>query len=67
MCARSGSMRAPKGCPASLADVWGFQTGRVMSKEVRNMFVKDEIGTIARSFQRLMSYCAQDVEATHEV
>ncbi|KFZ66852.1 DNA polymerase subunit gamma-1, partial [Podiceps cristatus] len=41
--------------------------GEPLEKEARELFVKGTMADIRNHFQDLMSYCARDVQATHEV
>ncbi|XP_071610428.1 DNA polymerase subunit gamma-1 [Heliangelus exortis] len=52
----------------NLADVHALYVGgQPLEKEARELFVKGTMADIRSHFQDLMSYCARDVQATHEV
>ncbi|XP_006028344.1 DNA polymerase subunit gamma-1 [Alligator sinensis] len=52
----------------NLADVHDLYVGgKPLEKEARELFVKGTMGDIRNNFQELMTYCALDVQATHEV
>ncbi|XP_009559691.2 DNA polymerase subunit gamma-1 [Cuculus canorus] len=52
----------------NLADVHALYVGgEPLEKEAREIFVKGTMVDIRNHFQDLMSYCARDVQATHEV
>uniref|UniRef100_U3I9P8 DNA polymerase subunit gamma-1 n=1 Tax=Anas platyrhynchos platyrhynchos TaxID=8840 RepID=U3I9P8_ANAPP len=52
----------------NLADVHALYVGgEPLEKEARELFVKGTMADIRDHFQDLMSYCARDVQATHEV
>lgn len=52
----------------NLADVHALYVGgEPLEKEARELFVKGTMADIRTHFQELMSYCARDVQATHEV
>ncbi|NWU34451.1 DPOG1 polymerase, partial [Hylia prasina] len=52
----------------NLADVHALYVGgEPLEKEAREIFVKGTMADIRSNFQDLMSYCARDVQATHEV
>ncbi|NXK59535.1 DPOG1 polymerase, partial [Sylvietta virens] len=52
----------------NLADVHALYVGgEPLEKEAREIFVKGTMADIRSNFQDLMSYCAHDVQATHEV
>ncbi|CAG7661336.1 unnamed protein product [Allacma fusca] len=52
----------------NLKDVYQlYCKGSEIQKEERNIFVTGKIPEIRRNFQSLASYCARDVEATHEI
>ncbi|XP_019326870.1 PREDICTED: DNA polymerase subunit gamma-1 [Aptenodytes forsteri] len=52
----------------NLADVHALYVGGdPLEKEAREVFVKGSMADIRSHFQDLMSYCARDVQATHEV
>ncbi|XP_008948247.1 PREDICTED: DNA polymerase subunit gamma-1, partial [Merops nubicus] len=52
----------------NLADVHALYVGgEPLQKEARELFVKGTMADIRSHFQDLMSYCAHDVQATHEV
>ncbi|KAJ7409414.1 DNA polymerase subunit gamma-1 [Willisornis vidua] len=52
----------------NLADVHALYVGgEPLEKEAREIFVKGTMADIRSHFQDLMSYCARDVQATHEV
>ncbi|KAM9533249.1 DNA polymerase subunit gamma-1 isoform 1-T1 [Guaruba guarouba] len=52
----------------NLADVHALYVGgEPLQKEARELFVKGTMTDIRNHFQDLMSYCARDVQATHEV
>ncbi|XP_023673036.1 DNA polymerase subunit gamma-1 isoform X1 [Paramormyrops kingsleyae] len=52
----------------NLADVHALYVGgEPLQKEAREVFVKGSMADVRGSFQALMSYCALDVQATHEV
>ncbi|NWI71039.1 DPOG1 polymerase, partial [Todus mexicanus] len=52
----------------NLADVHALYVGgEPLQKEARELFVKGTMADIRSNFQDLMSYCAHDVQATHEV
>ncbi|XP_050165533.1 DNA polymerase subunit gamma-1 isoform X1 [Myiozetetes cayanensis] len=52
----------------NLVDVHALYVGgEPLEKEAREIFVKGTMADIRSNFQDLMSYCARDVQATHEV
>ncbi|NXI68659.1 DPOG1 polymerase, partial [Anseranas semipalmata] len=52
----------------NLADVHALYVGgEPLEKEARELFVKGTMADVRNHFQDLMSYCARDVRATHEV
>ncbi|NXN91843.1 DPOG1 polymerase, partial [Rhinopomastus cyanomelas] len=52
----------------NLADVHALYVGgEPLQKEAQELFVKGTMADIRSNFQDLMSYCAHDVQATHEV
>ncbi|KAM6119206.1 LOW QUALITY PROTEIN: DNA polymerase subunit gamma-1 [Pterocles gutturalis] len=52
----------------NLVDVHALYVGgEPLEKEARELFVKGTMDDIRNNFQDLMSYCARDVLATHEV
>ncbi|XP_062439302.1 DNA polymerase subunit gamma-1 isoform X2 [Rhea pennata] len=52
----------------NLADVHALYVGgEPLEKEARELFVKGSMADVRRNFQDLMTYCARDVQATHEV
>ncbi|XP_040198347.1 DNA polymerase subunit gamma-1 [Rana temporaria] len=52
----------------NLVDVHALYVGGPpLDKESRELFVKGSMADIRAEFQNLMKYCAQDVQATHEV
>ncbi|XP_016156443.1 PREDICTED: DNA polymerase subunit gamma-1 [Ficedula albicollis] len=52
----------------NLADVHALYVGgEPLEKEAREIFVKGTMADIRSDFQDLMTYCARDVQATHEV
>ncbi|XP_017598046.1 PREDICTED: DNA polymerase subunit gamma-1 [Corvus brachyrhynchos] len=52
----------------NLADVHALYVGgEPLEKEARETFVKGTMADVRSHFQDLMSYCARDVQATHEV
>ncbi|XP_040457086.1 DNA polymerase subunit gamma-1 isoform X2 [Falco naumanni] len=52
----------------NLADVHALYVGgEPLEKEARQLFVKGTMADVRSHFQDLMSYCAHDVQATHEV
>ncbi|NXT09154.1 DPOG1 polymerase, partial [Prunella fulvescens] len=52
----------------NLADVHALYVGgEPLEKEPREIFVKGTMADIRSNFQDLVSYCARDVQATHEV
>ncbi|XP_061227335.1 DNA polymerase subunit gamma-1 [Neopsephotus bourkii] len=52
----------------NLADVHALYVGgEPLEKEAREVFVKGTMADIRNHFQELMSYCARDVQVTHEV
>ncbi|XP_031443591.1 DNA polymerase subunit gamma-1 [Phasianus colchicus] len=52
----------------NLADVHALYVGgEPLQKEARELFVKGTMADVRNNFQELMSYCASDVRATHEV
>ncbi|KAM7288490.1 DNA polymerase subunit gamma-1 [Ixodes scapularis] len=52
----------------NLGDVYAlYSGGKVLKKEARDTFLNGSLGDIAADFQGLMTYCANDVLATHEV
>ncbi|XP_030137690.3 DNA polymerase subunit gamma-1 [Taeniopygia guttata] len=52
----------------NLADVHALYVGgEPLEKEAREIFVKGTMADIRSNFQELVSYCARDVQATHEV
>lgn len=53
--------------PNSLAEVAQFYCGMEISKDPREMFAGDDINTIKKHFQDLMTYCATDVSTTYSI
>nr|XP_006815395.1 PREDICTED: DNA polymerase subunit gamma-1-like [Saccoglossus kowalevskii] len=54
--------------PNNLGDVYSlYCDGLALDKTERKVFVTGSIQDIRHQFQELMSYCARDVKATHEV
>ncbi|XP_064484440.1 DNA polymerase subunit gamma-1-like [Ornithodoros turicata] len=52
----------------NLADVYAlYSGGKKLKKEPRETFMTGTLADIASNFQELMTYCASDVIATHEV
>ncbi|KAL2727012.1 hypothetical protein V1478_007290 [Vespula squamosa] len=51
----------------SLSEVYKLYCGENISKEQRNIFVEGSLDDIKIQFNDLMSYCASDVQATHNV
>ncbi|KGL80671.1 DNA polymerase subunit gamma-1, partial [Tinamus guttatus] len=52
----------------NLVDVHALYVGgEPLEKEARELFVKGTMADIRNNFQDLMTYCARDVQATHEV
>ncbi|XP_047352339.1 DNA polymerase subunit gamma-1, mitochondrial [Vespa velutina] len=51
----------------SLSEVHKLYCGKNISKEERNIFVEGSLDDIRKQFNNLMSYCASDVLATHNV
>ncbi|XP_067161963.1 DNA polymerase subunit gamma-1 [Apteryx mantelli] len=52
----------------NLADVHALYVGgEPLEKEARELFVKGTMADVRKNFQDLMTYCARDVQATHEV
>ncbi|CAN8000692.1 unnamed protein product [Ixodes hexagonus] len=52
----------------NLGDVYAlYSGGKVLKKEARDTFLNGSLSDIAADFQGLMTYCANDVLATHEV
>lgn len=52
----------------NLADVYKlYSGGRELKKEARDTFVNGTLQDVAEDFQELMTYCANDVVATHLV
>ncbi|XP_076282827.1 DNA polymerase gamma, catalytic subunit tam [Lasioglossum baleicum] len=51
----------------SLAEVHKFYCGHEIDKESRNIFVEGTLSDIKNDFNFLMTYCANDVAATHNV
>ncbi|XP_068814260.1 DNA polymerase subunit gamma-1 [Struthio camelus] len=52
----------------NLADVHALYVGgEPLEKEARELFVKGTMADVRSNFQDLMTYCARDVQATHEV
>ncbi|XP_039579192.1 DNA polymerase subunit gamma-1 isoform X1 [Passer montanus] len=52
----------------NLADVHALYVGgEPLEKDAREIFVKGTMADIRTNFQDLVSYCARDVQATHEV
>nr|KAF7427450.1 hypothetical protein H0235_007144 [Vespula pensylvanica] len=51
----------------SLREVHKLYCGEYISKEQRNIFVEGTLDDIKKQFNDLMSYCASDVQATHNV
>ncbi|KAJ6662774.1 hypothetical protein lerEdw1_010978 [Lerista edwardsae] len=52
----------------NLVDVHALYVGgQPLEKEARELFVKGNMNDIRNNFQELMTYCALDVQATHEV
>lgn len=52
----------------NLVDVHALYVGgQPLEKEARELFVKGSMNDIRNNFQELMTYCALDVQATHEV
>lgn len=56
-----------KGAPNSLASVADFHCGIQLEKDLRDSFASESVDEVASDFQRLMDYCALDVEATFHV
>jgi DNA polymerase gamma 1 len=56
------------GALSSLEDIHQFYVGgNALDKSPRDVFVKGTLNDVHANFQHLMSYCAKDVRATHEV
>ncbi|CDR39037.1 CYFA0S02e11188g1_1 [Cyberlindnera fabianii] len=53
--------------PNSLADVAQFYFEEKLDKGVRDSFTTEDIDELRNDFQNLVSYCANDVFATHRV
>ncbi|ODV81855.1 mitochondrial DNA polymerase catalytic subunit [Suhomyces tanzawaensis NRRL Y-17324] len=53
-----------KGSPNSLANVYKFHWGQDLDKSDRDFFSGLDPAQVVENFQKLMSYCAKDVEAT---
>jgi DNA polymerase gamma 1 len=53
--------------PNSLKDLYSFYCNVDMAKDLRNTFVTGTIQDVRDDFQNLISYCADDVTATHQV
>ena len=51
----------------NLADVYKLYCDKTLDKAKRDTFVEGTLEDIKNDFQNLMSYCAGDVKATHEV
>lgn len=51
----------------NLAEVYKLHCKKKLNKEPRNIFVTGKISDVRASFQDLMTYCAEDVKATHSV
>ncbi|GMR37530.1 hypothetical protein PMAYCL1PPCAC_07725, partial [Pristionchus mayeri] len=51
----------------SLAAVYEFFTGNTMNKAFQKFFVKEPMTAIVAEFQRLSTYCADDVLITHQI
>ena len=52
----------------SLKDCHQFYTKKPpLKKDTRDIFVKGSLDEVVHDFQKLMDYCAQDVQATYEV
>ncbi|XP_076235782.1 DNA polymerase gamma, catalytic subunit tam [Calliopsis andreniformis] len=51
----------------NLADVYKFYCNHEISKESRSVFVNGTLADIKQDFNSLMTYCADDVVATHKV
>lgn len=51
----------------SLAEVHKFYCGSELNKEFRDIFVDGTLAEIKQDFNTLMTYCANDVIATHKV
>uniref|UniRef100_A0A1B6JZM3 DNA polymerase subunit gamma-1 n=1 Tax=Homalodisca liturata TaxID=320908 RepID=A0A1B6JZM3_9HEMI len=51
----------------SLSKVHNLYCGSELSKEERDLFVEGTLTDISNNFQSLMTYCANDVIATHRV
>ncbi|XP_065209751.1 DNA polymerase subunit gamma-1, mitochondrial [Planococcus citri] len=51
----------------SLNEVHKFYCGSSLKKEERNVFVTGSLKDIRDDFQSLMTYCANDVAATHKI
>lgn len=51
----------------SLSEVYKLYCGKELDKEKRNIFVDGTLDDIRDDFQNLMTYCANDVKATHNV
>ncbi|CAH0386619.1 unnamed protein product [Bemisia tabaci] len=51
----------------SLSQVHKLYCGSELSKDERNLFINGSLTDVKDNFQSLMSYCASDVKATHNV
>lgn len=51
----------------SLSAVHKFYCGQELKKEARDIFITGTLEDVAKDFQNLMTYCADDVAATHRV
>ncbi|CAL7936950.1 unnamed protein product [Xylocopa violacea] len=51
----------------SLAEIYKFYCGSEMDKNIQNVFVNGTLADIKKDFEALMTYCANDVIATHNV
>ncbi len=51
----------------SLKEVYRFYCKGTLEKEARDIFTKGKLDDVKENFQDLVSYCARDAEATHEV
>ena len=52
----------------SLNDCYQFYTKkRPLKKDTRDIFVKGYLDEVVQDFQKLVDYCAKDVQATYEV
>ncbi|KAG7664335.1 uncharacterized protein J8A68_002154 [[Candida] subhashii] len=56
-----------KGAPNSLANVYEFHCNSKLDKTDRDYFSTEEPKDISDNFNKLMHYCAKDVEATYKV